>query len=122
MGADTVGRQRMLDQVDRAAVDGLLGDDVFALSRNGKDGVGNGCGAGCNGESRNAALQGCDPVFKDALGGVCEAAVDIAGILEAEAVRRVLGVVEDVGRGLVNGNGPRIRCRICCLLAYVQCK
>ena len=53
-------------------------------------------------EERLAALEGGEALFQRVLGGVGQAGVDGAGVGKIEAVGRVLGVVKDVGSGLVN--------------------
>ena len=58
--------------------------------------------AGGEGNGRDAALEGGEALFQRVLGGVGQAGVDGAGVGKVEAVGRVLGVVKDVGGGLVN--------------------
>jgi hypothetical protein len=65
-----------------------------------------------------AALEGCEALLDDRLRGVLDARVDVAELGEREEVGRVVGVVEDVRRGLVDrrrtslghrvGLGPRV--------------
>ena len=120
IGLDAVQRQRVLKEVERAAVDGLLRDDASAARGESLEGVRDGRGAGSDREGRAPALQGRETLLQDLLGGVGQTAVDIAGIREAEAVRRVLTVVENVGRGLVDRDRAGIRRRIRLLLSHVQ--
>ena len=95
-------------QVEAAAVDGLLGHDVVARLGQGLDGVGNGRRAGGQGQSCHAALQRRDALFQHILGGVGQAAVDVAGIRQTEPGGGVGGVAEHIGSGLVDGHGPGI--------------
>ena len=46
------------------------------------------------------------------VGGVHDARVDVALYLQVKQVRTVLGVVERVGGGLVDGRGRGVGCRI----------
>ena len=86
------------------------------------DGVGDGSGTGSGRQSRHAAFQGCDALFKNVLGGVGQAAIDVAGVCQAEAVSSMLAVAEDIGSGLVNGHRAGIGSGIGLLLANMQLK
>ena len=110
----------MLEQVVRAAVDGLLRNHVVAGLREGLQRVGNGGGARSHGQASHAAFKCGDAVLEHALGGVRQAAVDVAGIGQAEAVGGVLGVAEHVTRGLVNGHRAGVAGGIGGFLADVQ--
>ena len=121
-GRDAVLRERVLEQVVGAAIDGLLGDHMIAGLGERLDGVGDGGGAGGDSETGHATLERGDAVLEDALRGVGQAAVDVAGIGEAEAVGGVLGVTEDVARGLVDGHGTGVGGGIGRLLADVELK
>ena len=112
--------QRMGQQVEAAAVDGLLGNNVVAGLGQSLDGVCNGRGTGGQGQSRHAALQSRDALFQHILGGVGQAAVDVAGVRQAEPGRRVGGVAEDVGSGLVNGDRTGIGGGVSLFLADVE--
>ena len=119
-GLDAELGERVLEQVVGAAVDGLLGHDVVAGLGERLDGVGDGGGAGGNGKAGRATLERGDAVLEDALRGVGQAAVDVAGVSEAKAVGGVLGVAEDVARGLVDGHGARVGGGVGALLADVK--
>ena len=111
--------QGMLQQVVAAPVDGLLGHDVPAVLGQGLDGVCNGRRAGSQGQRRRAALQGRDPLLQHVLGGIGQAAIDIARIRQAEPGGRMGGIPEYIGCGLVDGHGPGVCGRIGALLSYV---
>ena len=117
---DPVLRKRMGQQVEAAAVNGLLCDDVSAVRGQGLDGVGDGGCAGGDRQGSAAALERGDALFEDALGGVRQSPIDVAGVGKAEAVCRVLAVMEDIGCGLVDGDGAGIGCRVRLLLADVE--
>ena len=86
------------------------------------NGIVDGSRAGGDGQRCDAALKGCNALLEDVLGGVGQTAVDVAGVLQAEAVRRVLGVVEDIGGSLVDGHRAGIGDGIGLLLTDVQLK
>ena len=73
------------------------------------------------GHRSHTALQRRHPLFKDIGGGVHQAGVDVPEFLQPKKIGAVLGVIEDVGGGLINRNrtgiGGGIR-----LLASVQLK
>ena len=77
---------------------------MVSRAGNVKDGVGDGGRAGSDGQGSHASFQGGDPLLQDVLRGVRQAAVDIAGIGESETRGGMLGVVEDVRGGLVDGD------------------
>ncbi len=58
-----------------------------------------------DGERRNPAFQRRDALLQHVVGRVHDARIDVAEFLEAEQVSGVIGVVEDVGRRLID------RCR-----------
>ena len=119
-GGDAVTRQGVTQQVEGATVDVLGGDDVIA-------GLGDvahrvfdrGC-ARCDGQTCGAAFEGCDAVFEHALGGVGQAAVDVAWIRQPETGLGVVEIMEHVAGGLVDRHRAGIGCRIGLLLADVK--
>ena len=114
--------QGVLQQVEAAAVDCFLGHDMAAVGSQGLDRIRDRRGAGGHRQGRASALQGGHALLQHLLGGVRQPAVDIAGIREAEAVRRVLTVAENIGGGLIDRHGAGVRCRIGLFLAYVKLK
>ena len=119
-GPDTVLRQRVREKVEGTPVNRLLRDDVAAVGRERLDRVGDRRRAGGHGQRHAPALKGRHPLLQDILRGIGQAAVNISGIRETEAVRRVLTVVENVRGRLVNGHRTGIRGRIRLLLADVK--
>ena len=69
-----------------------------------KDRIGDGGCARGYGQGAHAALQRGDALLEDILGGVGQAAVDVAGVGQAEARGRVLGIMEYIGACLVDGD------------------
>ncbi len=119
-GGDAELRQRVGQQVIASAVDGLLSHNVIAGLGQGLNGIGDGRGAGGGGQGGASALQGRNALFQNVLGGVGQPAVNVAGVLKAEAGGRVGGVAEYIAGGLINGDGPGIRCGVGLLLAHMQ--
>ena len=103
-GRDAVGDERVLQEVIGAAVDGLGRYDMVACAGDIEDRVGDGGGAGGHGEGAHAPFQRGDALLQDVLGGVGQAAVDVAGIRQAEAC------------------GPGVGCGIGVLLTHVELK
>ena len=119
-GLHAAGGQGVGEEVVGTAVDGLLGHDVVAHMGQGLEGVCNGGCAGGSGQSCRTALQGGDPLLQHVLGGVGQAAIDIAAVGQIEAGGGVGGVPEDIGGGLIDGYGPGIGSGIGLLLAHMK--
>ena len=64
--------------------------------------------AGPQGEGRHAALDRREPLLQNVVGRVHDPGVNVPEFLQGEQVRRVLGAVELIGRGLVDRHGDRI--------------
>ena len=112
-----LGGKGMGDQIERTAVEVVRGDNVVAVLQDVLQGVGDGGGAGSDGQTGHTAFERGHALLEHGLRGVGQAAVDIARVAQAEAVGRVLGVAEDVGSGLINRNRAGIRSGIRGLLA-----
>ena len=119
-GGDAEVGQSVPQQVETAAVDGLLRHDVAAVLPEGFQRVGDGGGAGSQRQRGHAAFQRGDPLFKDVLRGVGEAPVDIARVGKPETGGRVRGVVKNVRGGGVDRHGPRVGGGVGALLPHVQ--
>ena len=98
----------MRQQIDGAAVNGFLRDDMLSFRCKSLNRVGNRRRPGRNRKPRNAPFQGRNAVFKNALRGVRQASVDIPGGGETEARRGVFGVMEHIRRRSVNRHGAGI--------------
>ena len=114
--------ERVFQEVVGTAVNGTLSHNMVTLAGESRDGVSEGCGTRSDGETGDTAFEGSDALFENVLRGVGEAAVDVAGILQVEAVRSVLGAVENVRGGLVNRYRARIGCGVRLFLANVELK
>ena len=119
---DTKLRKRMLEQIVRATVDGLLSNHMVTGLRKRLDGIGNGSSTRRDGKARYASLERGDTILKDTLSRIGQASVNVAGISQAKAIGSVLGVAEDIARSLINGHSASIGCGIGALLANMQLK
>lgn len=99
-------RQRVLEQVEGAAIQRGAGDHVVAGLGDVEDREGLGGLAGGDQERADAALEGGDALLDRVLRGVHDPRVDVAELFEGKEIRGVVGVLEDVGRGLVDREGP----------------
>ncbi len=110
---DTQFGQRIVEQVVGAAVEPRAGDNVVAGAGQVQDRERLGGLTGRQEQGGHTALQRGDPLFDDVGGRVADPGVDVAFNLQSEQGRGVCGVVEGVGRGLVDrqgaGFGERVR-------------
>ena len=86
----------------------------------GLDGIGDSGGAGGHRQGGASPLQGGHPPLQHLLGGVGEAAVDVARLLQGKAGGSVGGVREDVGGGLIDRDRPGAGGRVGVLLSGVE--
>ena len=114
--------QRMLKQVVGAAIDGLLCHDMAAVLRERLNRIADGRRTGSDCQRGHAALKSRKALFKHILGGVGQTAVNVACIRQAEACRRVGGIVKHIGTGLVDGHGACTGRGIGFFLANVELK
>ena len=102
-GSNALRGERVLNEVECATVEVVGSDDVVAILCNVLQGIGDGCGTGGHGQSCNATLKGSHAVFEHTLCGVGQTSVDVTGIAESETVGSMLGAVEHITGGLVDG-------------------
>ena len=107
-GLDSQLGQRVVQEVVGAAVQPGTGHDVIAGSREIENREGLGSLAGRQEQRRHPALECGDPRLDDTGGRVHQPGVDIARFGEAEQCRGMFGVVEGVGRRLVDRQGPGV--------------
>ena len=119
-GGDAVTRQGVAQQVEGAAVDVLGSHDVVAGLGDVAHGVFDRGGAGSDCQTSGATFKGCDAVFEHALGGIGQAAVDVARIGQTKTRLGVIKVMEHVAGGLVDRHRAGIGCRVGLLLADVK--
>ena len=101
--------QRVLEQVVRSAVDGARGDDVIPRLRDVQHGERLRGLAARDEKGTGAPLECREALLHDVRRRVHDARVDVAELGQREEVRGVVGVVEYVGRGLVDGRRARLR-------------
>ena len=101
-GADALGGEGVLNEVERASIEVVSGNDVVASMGHILQGIGDGGGSTGHCQSCHASFKGGYALFKNALGGVGEATVYVAGIAQTETVGSMLGVAEYIRGGLVN--------------------
>jgi hypothetical protein len=95
-----------------AAVELRCGDDLIASPHNVQDRETLGSLARGSRKGTHTLLQRGDPLLEDVGRWVHDPGVDVALFGEREEVRRVVGIVEDVGSRLVDGYCPRRRGRV----------
>ena len=108
-GADTEPCQRHLEEVVGAAVEAARGDQLVAALEQREQGERGGGLATRDGERAHAALERGDALLEDVRGGVHDARVDVAELLQREEVRGVRSVPEAVAARLVDGHRARAR-------------
>ena len=104
---DAQPRQRVVEEIVGAAVERGGGDDLVAGRGQRGDGERLRRLARGRGQRRRAAFERRHALLKDVGGGVHDAGVDVAELLQREQAAGVVGVLEDVGGGLVDGHGAR---------------
>jgi hypothetical protein len=96
--------------------------DMVSRAGDVQDGVGDRRGAGSDGERTHAPFQGGDAALEHVLRRVGQAAVDVARVCQSETGRRMRGVMEDVRRSLIDGDGARVGCGIGCSWPTWSCR
>lgn len=112
-GGDAEARQRVGQDIDRAAIQRRRRDDMFAGADERCDGEMQGGHAARRADRADAAFQRGDPLFEHRYRRIGNPGVDVAGTLEIEQRRRVIGVLKHERGGLVDRHraraGERIR-------------
>ena len=117
---DTIGRQRMSQQVIAAAIDGALGNNMTAVLRQRLQGIAHCCRTRCQSQRRHAAFQSRHSLFQHILGRIRQAAVDIAHIAQGKPVCRMLAIAEYIRSGGIHRHGACPRGRVGTLLPCMQ--
>jgi len=89
-----------------AAIEVGGGDEILAGMGDGQDRSGDSSLSAGKGQAGRSAVQSSQAFFQHIVGGVHQAGVDIAELLQGEEVRGVVGVFEYVAGGGVDGHGP----------------
>ena len=103
--AELLERQSELRQ--RSAVQVARGEELVALLQHGREDQELRGMAGGGGDGGAAAFQAGDAFLQHRDGGIGQARVDVAEIVQVEERRRVVDVVEHVGRGLEDRRDAR---------------
>ena len=103
---DAEAAQREVEHVVGAAVDVAAGHDVGARAHEGGHGQEERGLAAGGGHRPHSPLEGCDTLLEHGHRGVGDPRVDVAGYLEVEQPGRVVGVLEGVRGGEVDGHRP----------------
>ncbi len=98
----------MLEERERAAVQGRRRDERVARLREVQDRERLGGLTGGRGDGRDAPFERREAALEDVVRGVHDARVDVPEFAQAEEVRGVLGTVEHVRRRRVDRHGPRV--------------
>ncbi len=109
--------QRVVKQVVGAAVERGRGNDLVSRRRQRDDDEGFGGLPRGQRQPRNAAFERGDALLEHVGGRVHDPGVDVAELLQGKQSRGVVGIVEHVGRGLVNRHGARLGCGVHVLAA-----
>src|SRR5262249_43679146 len=94
-------------------------DNVIAGIEQTADGEELGRLPAAGGQSADAAFERGHPLLEYPGGGVHDACINVAERLQVEQRRRMLGVFENIRRGLINRHGASVACHIR-LMAGVQ--
>ena len=105
-GGNAEAGQGQVEHVVGSAVDVAAGHDVPARVHEGGHGQEEGGLPAGGGHRAHPALQRRDPLLEHGYGGIGDPGVDVAGDLEVEQPGGVVGVLEGVRRGEVDGHGP----------------
>ena len=103
-GVDAEASQGHVQLGDGAAVQLRGGNNVVALLAERREGDELGGHTGGGGHRTDTAFEGGDALLQGGDGGVGQARVDVAVLLQGEEVRGVVSVFEDEGGGLVDGD------------------
>ena len=109
--ADAEAREGDLELVVGAAVEVARRDDVVAGLQDRREREELRRLAARGGERGDAALERGDALLEDVGRRVHDPGVDVPELLQREEARAVVGVVERVGRGLVDRDGAGVRAR-----------
>ena len=120
--AHTLTRERVGDEVVAAAVEVVGSHEVVSGLQDVLQRIGDGSGAAGNGQTGHTAFEGGHAVFEDALRGVGQTAVDVAGVTQSEAVGGVLRVAEHVAGGLIDGHRTGVGGQIVIGLPHMELK
>ncbi len=108
-GGNAEARQGVREKVDGAAIERGGGDDVVAGVEQGRDRQMQRRHAARGADGADAAFQRGKPLFEHRRGRVRNPRIDVAGAFEIEQRRGVIGILKDVGCGLIDRDRARAR-------------
>ena len=106
---DAEARQRVRQEVDGAAIERGGGDDMIAGIHQRRDRQMHRGHAAGGADRADAVFQRRQPFLQHRRRRVGNPGVDVAGALEVEQRRGVIGILKHIGRGLVDRDGARTR-------------
>ncbi|MEY9604659.1 hypothetical protein AB7M74_000202 [Bradyrhizobium japonicum] len=115
---DAEARQRVRQQIDGAAIERARRHDVIAGIEQRCDGQMQRGHAARGADRADAAFERREPLLQHTGGRIGDARIDVAGALQIEQRGGVVGILEHVGRGLVDrhragaGRGIRMLARM----------
>ena len=115
-GFNAVMRQSMSQQVEAAAINGLLGYNVLTSTSQSLNSIVNSSRTRSYSQSSRATLQSCNTLLQNILSGIGQTSIDITSIPQAESVCCMSGISEYIGSSLINRHRSRIGSRIRLLL------
>ena len=111
-GGDAEPRQRMSQEIDAAAVERSRGDNVVAGAEQRRDGKMHRRHAACRAHRADAVFERRQPLLQHRRRRIGNAGVNVAGALQVEQTRGVIGIIEDIRSGLIDRHRARTRNRI----------
>ena len=109
---DALTRQGVGEKVVGAAIELGHRNDVIARFSDGLDRIGDRRHARSHRQRGDTAFQCGDTLFEHVGGGIHDARIDVARHLQIEEVGAMLGIVERIGRGLVDRHRHGLGCRV----------
>ncbi len=109
---DAEARQRVGQEIDRAAIERSRRDDMIAGAQQRGDGKMHRRHAACGAHGADAVFERRKPLFQHRRRRIGNPRVDVAGALQIEQTGRVIGIVEHVRGGLIDRDGARTCHRI----------
>ena len=116
---DAVIRQRVRQQIVRAAVKILRRHDMPAAERHILYRIGHCRRPGRRGDRSRSSFQGSHTFLEDLHSRIGQTGINIAFFPEGEPIRRMFRIMKNVGRGLVDRHRPGVCRRVRRLLSHM---
>ena len=111
-GFDAEARQRVMQEIVRAAVERTGGDDVRAGAGDRREAEVQRCLATRGGDAGDPAFERRDSFLQHRVGRIGDARIHMACALHVEQRRGVIGIAEDEGSGEIDRRGARPGVRV----------